>query len=82
MQGEYERRYEAHFMPTNTAHMARQYNVTPCMEAQIPSKLFDSMDDKLSVSGTHKNRMILFIMKQNTKHKGLVTHAESKNYDT
>lgn len=57
MQGEYKRRYEAHFMPTNCAHRARQYNVTPYMEEQIPSKLFDSMDDKLSVSGMHKNRM-------------------------
>ena len=69
-------------MPTKTAHTARQYNVAPYVEAQIPSKLFDSLDDKLSVSGTHKDRMILFIMKQNTKYKGLVTHAESKNYDT
>jgi hypothetical protein len=62
--------------------MERQYNVALCVKPQIPSKLFDSTDDKLSVSGMHKSRMILFIMKQNIKHKGLVIHAESNNHDT
>ena len=70
------------FMTDKVTYMMRQYNVELCIKPQIPSKLFDSMDDKLSVSGMHKSRMISFIMKQNTKHKGLVTHAESYNYDT
>ena len=82
MYGEYQRWYEARFMPNKTTHMACQYIVILCMEPQIPSKLFDSMDDKLSVSGMHKSRMISFITKQNIKHKGLVTHAESKNQNT
>jgi hypothetical protein len=40
------------------------------------------MDDKLSVSVMHNSRIISFTIEQNTKHKGLATHADSNNHDT
>jgi anti-sigma28 factor (negative regulator of flagellin synthesis) len=37
----------------------RQYIVDMCVETQNPSKLFDSTDDKLTVSGMHKKHSLI-----------------------
>jgi len=47
-----------------------------CTETQNPSKLFDSTDDKLTVSGMHKKQSDIKFNKQNSKHKGLFTHVK------
>ncbi len=56
---------------------ARQYIVDMCAETQNPSKLFDSTDDKLTVSGMHKKQSDFKFNKQNSKHKGLFIHVKT-----
>lgn len=65
-----------------TLHTQRQFVVDMCAEPHIPTKLFDSRDDKLTVSGLHKTRTVLYILNQNSKHKGMRTHGKSNQYNT
>jgi hypothetical protein len=76
------KQYEQGPHHNNVPHIACQYIVDPCAEPQIPSKLLDSVDDNLSVSGIHSYRMCAHILKQNTNQKGLFTHAKSNKYHT
>jgi hypothetical protein len=80
--GQAIKQYKQGSRHNNTPHTTRQYIVDLCTEPQIPSKLLDSVDDNLSVSGMHAGRMNAHILKQNTNQKGLVTHAKSNKYDT
>jgi hypothetical protein len=55
--GEAKKRYETGSRHSHALHTACQYIVDMCAEPQIASKLLDSEDDNLSVSGMHTLRM-------------------------